>query len=67
VHLAMMQFNANRNDRLQWSFIVVGIFAVITKHWSFATITSVNLLPLISLLAVIITASMIFSAWAHWV
>jgi hypothetical protein len=67
VHLATMQFEVNRNDRLQWVFIIVGTSAVITKYWPFATVTSVNLQALTLTLAVTITASMVFSAWVHWV
>ncbi|KAF2498237.1 hypothetical protein BU16DRAFT_536296 [Lophium mytilinum] len=64
VHLATMQFDVNRNDRLQWVFIAVGISVVIPKHWHFATI---DLQALALPLAVTITASMVFSAWMHWV
>ena len=67
VCLATMQFDVNRDDRLQWIFVVVGILVAIATHLTLFADPSANPKALILMLAAAITGSMVFSTWAHWV
>jgi hypothetical protein len=65
--LAMLQFNVNRYDQLQWLFLGVSIVAVITKHWLSSAQSFASPQALLFTLPLAITASMVCSACLHCV
>jgi hypothetical protein len=65
--LAMLQFNVNRHDQLQWLFLGVSIVAAITKHWLSSAESFASPQALLFTLPLAITASMVCSACLHCV
>ncbi|KAH7084107.1 hypothetical protein FB567DRAFT_550139 [Paraphoma chrysanthemicola] len=64
-NLAMLQFNVNRHDQLQWLFLGVSIVAVITQRWLSAAEAFASLKTFYVTLPLAVTASMVCSACLH--